>query len=188
MIKVNLLKDHSAPVEKKQKKQPSISTSKVSLVGYAYIAAVAAVIAILGYLWFSSGNAIKNATAENLRLENELKEMEALRKQFVELEQKKQERQAKIDIIEKLLDAKKGPVKLLNVVIQSIPQDREIWLTSLDQTVGGVKIKGQTRYPEKLPDFMDNLGKSGIFASVDIEQIERRDDISNFSIICAGKK
>jgi len=185
MIKVNPLKDHSAYVEKKQ---PIIAAPKVSWVGYAYIAAVIITISVLGYAWISSGGAIKNAAADNQRLEKELKEMEALRKQFVELEQKKQERQAKIAIIERLLESQKGPVKLLNVIIQSIPQDRDVWLTSLEQTVNGVKIKGQTRNPDMLPDFMDSLGKSGIFASVDIEQIERHDDTSNFSILCAGKK
>jgi len=185
MIKVNLLNDHSATAEKKQQ---IIAPPGISWGGYAYIAAIIIVIAVLGYLWGASGNSIKKADADNQRLEKELKEMEALSKQFVELERKKQERQAKIDIIEKLLESQKGPVKLLNVIIQSIPEDREIWLTSLEQTVGGVKIKGQTRYPDRLPDFMENLGRSGIFTSVDIEQIERRDETSTFSILCAGKK
>ena len=185
MIKVNLLKDHSAPVEKKL---PIIATPKMSWIGYAYIAAVIVVVVALGYLWNASGNAIKEATAENQRQEDEVKAMESLRKQFVELERKTQERQTKINIIEKLLESQKGPVKLLNVVIQSVPQNRDIWLTSLEQTNNGVTVKGTTRNPEVLPDFMDSLTKSGIFASVDIEQIERREETSNFSIICAGRK
>ena len=184
MIKVNLLKDHSVPVEKQQ---PSVDAHKMPWFGYAYIAAIIIVAVVLGYMWNSSGNAIKNATAENQRLERELKIMEDLRKQFVEFERKKQERQGRIDIIEKLLQSQSGPVKLMNAVIQSIPQNREIWLTSLEQTSTGVKVKGSTRVPEVLPDFMDNLKESSIFASVDVEQVERRDEIYNFSIICAGK-
>ena len=184
MIKVNLLKDHSAPVEKKQ---PIMAAPKISRVGYAYIAAIIIVIAVMGYLWISSGNAIEEATAENQRLEKEVKEMDALRKQFLELEQKKQERQSKIDIIEKLLESQKGPVKLMNAVIQAVPQNRSIWLTSLEQTTGGVKVKGETRTPEVLPDFMDDLKKSDIFASIDIEFVERHDEISKFSILCANK-
>ena len=184
MIKVNLLKDHSAPVEKQQ---TSVDAPKMPWYGFAYIAAVLIAVVVLGYLWNSSGNAIKEATAENQRLERELKIMEDLRRQFVELERKKQERQGRIDIIEKLLQSQKGPVKLLNAVIQSVPPNREIWLTSLEQTSTGVKVKGETRVPEILPDFMDNLKKSSIFAGVDVEQVERRDEIYNFSIICAGK-
>jgi Tfp pilus assembly protein PilN len=184
MIKVNLLKDHSAPVEKQQ---TSVAAPKMPWYGFAYIAAIIIVVVVLGYLWSSSGSALKNATAENQRLERELKIMEDLRKQFVELERKKQERQSRIDIIEKLLQSQSGPVKLMNAVIQSVPPNREIWLTSLEQTNTGVKVKGSTRVPEVLPDFMNNLEKSGIFNYVDVELIERRDEISNSSILCAGK-
>jgi len=184
MIKVNLLKDHSLPVEKKQS---IIAAPKVSWVGYAYIAAIIVVVVVLGYTWISSGSAVKDAVAENQRLEREQKEMEAMTKQYVELERKKQERLDKIAIIEKLLESQKGPVKLLNAVIQAVPQNRDIWLTSLEQTTSGITVKGTTKVPEVLPDFMNDLYKSGIFATIDIEQIERRDDISNFSLLCTGK-
>ena len=178
MIKINLLKDHSTPEEKSQ---PSIiTTPKMSWIGFAYIVAIILAVVMFGYLWISSGNAIQEANDENQRLENDLKAMENLRKQFMELEQKKQERQSRIDIINKLLESKKGPVKLLNAIIQAVPQNREIWLTSLEQTNTGVKVRGATRTPEVLPYFMKDLEKSGIFADVDIEVIERRDEISNF--------
>jgi len=184
MIKINLLKDHSAPIEKSQ---PSITAPKIPLTGYVYIAVVIAAVIMLGYLWISSGNAVKVANDEKQRLERDLKAMEDLRKMFVELEQKQRERQGRIDIISKLLESQKGPVKLLNAVIQSIPQNDGIWLTSLEQTGAGVKVKGATRIPEVLPDFMKDLEKSGIFTSVDIEQIERRYEVSYFSIVCTGK-
>jgi type IV pilus assembly protein PilN len=184
MIKVNLLKDHSAPVEEKQS---IITTPQISGIGYVYIAAIIVAAAVLGYWWIASGNAIKEARVENQSLEIDLKEMETLRRQFVELERKKQEIQGRINIIEKLLESQKGPVKLMNAVIQAVPQNRDIWLTSLEQTNSDVKVKGETRNPESLPDFMDALAKSGVFASIDIEQIERRDEISNFSILCASK-
>ena len=184
MIKVNLLRDYTTPVEK----QPVAVVSSISRVGYAYIAAIISLIAVPGYLWISSGIAINAAAAANQRLESDMKEMESLRNQFVELNRKKQERQGRINIIEKLLESQKVPVKLLNVVIQSIPQNREIWLTSLEQTDSGVNVRGETLHPEILPDFMENLAKSGIFAGIDIEQIERRNEISNFSILCAGKQ
>jgi len=190
MIKVNLLNDHSVAAPKKQKSQKNqhaVETPQISRIGFAYIAAIIAAAAVLGYMWISSGNAIKAASSENQRLERDLKEMEDLRRQFVELEQKKQERQGRIDTIEKLLDSQKGPVKLMNAVIQAVPQNRNIWLTSLEQAGNGVKVKGETRIPEALPDFMDALKKSGIFAGVDIEIIERHDEISNFSILCANK-
>lgn len=185
MIKVNLLRDYSAPVA--EKKQPIISTAKIPSVGYLYIAAIILLVVGLGYLWIRSNSAIKEANALNISLNEDLKKMEALRKQFVDLERKKKERLAKINIIEKLLESQKGPVRLMNVVVQSIPQSSDTWLTSLEQTTRGIKVKGSTRTPEVLPPLLEDLEKSGIFTSVDIEVIERRNDISNFSIVCVGR-
>ena len=186
MIKVNLLKDHSIQEETVL---PGASMPRIPWFAYVYIVVIIAALVMFAYVYNVTGNAITEATAENQRLERDLKTMEDLRKQFVELERKKQERQGRINIIEKLLESQKGPVKLMNAIIQSIPQNnvQNIWLTSLEQTNTGVKVKGETRTPNVLPDFMENLEKSGIFRSVDIEQIERRDEISNFSIICVGK-
>jgi Tfp pilus assembly protein PilN len=188
MIKVNLLIDQTSPAPKKQ---PSVTTaattSKTSLVGFLYIVVIAAVIVVMGYWWHVSGNAIREASAENQRLEMELRAMQDLQRQFNELERIRQEHLRKIGVIERLLDAQQGPVRMMNAVIQSIPQNREIWLTSLEQTDAGVRLRGETRNPEVLPDFMINLANSGLFTVIDIEQIERRNEISNFSILCAGR-
>ena len=186
MIKVNLLKDQTAAVEKKQQK--AAATPKISRIGLAYIAAIIVVTAAMGYLWRVSGNAISETGADNRRFESELKALEELRRQSAELEQKKQEHQNRINIIEKLLESQKGPVRMLNAVIQAVPQNNDVWLTSLEQNGGEVRLKGATRNPETLPDFMNSLAASGIFAGIDIEQIERRDEISSFSILCAGRQ
>ena len=185
MIKVNLLRDHASPVEKKKS---GGAKSQTSPAGLLYIVGAIAAVAISGYLWVDSGNTLKNATAEKQRLEREVKAMEDMRRLLQELEQKKQERQSRISTIEGLLESQKGPVILLNTVIQAIPQNRDLWLTLLEQTNTGVKVSGETRVPEAVPDFMDNLRNSGIFSSIDIEQLERRpaDEISTFSILCAG--
>ena len=184
MIKVNLLRDHTASVE--VKKQPFSASPSMSTSVYGYVVMAIVVAAAMGYWWISSGNAVRAATAETRRLESDLAAMEDLRRQFVELEQKKQEGQGRIETIERLLQSQSGPVRLLNAVIQAVPQSRDIWLTSLVQTSSGVTVRGETRIPEVLPDFMESLMRSGIFTSVDIEQIERREDVSGFSIICAG--
>jgi len=188
MIKVNLLRDHAAPVQKKQKKQVSTESAKTPpLAGVLYAVIVIATVVILGYFWRDSGNAISEVSAQNQRLESDLNVMQELQRKFVELEQRKQEHLNKISIIERLMAAQKGPVRMLNAVIQSIPQNRDIWLTSLEQTDDGINLRGETRNPEVLPDFMINLSNSGFFTTVDIEQIERREEISNFSILCASR-
>ena len=182
MIKVNLLKDQTA-----RTKDPIITAPQMSRIGVIYIAAVLVTFGLMGFWWVHSNSEIKKAEIEKNKLTIQKSSMNALQKQFAELEQKKRDRQGKISVIEKLQESQKGPVKLLNAVIQAVPQNRAIWLSSLEQTNNGVKVLGQTQNPEILPDFMNNLSESNIFASVDIELVERREDISNFSITCTGK-
>ena len=194
MIKVNLLRDHTVKVQKKQRQSlrsrhsDASKASSIPWIWSIYIVVVAAASVFLGQMWISSGKALEEAKAENQRLEKSLKELESLRNQFVQLEQRKQERQNNINIIQRLLESQTGPVRLMNAIIQAVPQNRNIWLTSLEQTAGGVTVRGETRIPEVLPDFMRGLEKSGIFADIDIEVIERRDEISNFSILCTNKQ
>ena len=87
-------------------------------------------------------------------------------------------------MIEKLKSSQKGPVLLLNNVIQSIPRDGLLWLTSLTQSAQSIKIVGFTQDQETIPDFMTNLMTCGMFQSVDLENIESDKDASKFSLIC----
>ncbi len=112
-----------------------------------------------------------------------------LRKEIEKFEKIKQQRQSRIDVIEQLKTNQTGPVLLLSKVIQSIPRDGVLWLTSLTQRAETIKIIGYTQHTEVIPDFMRNLMTCGIFQSVDLELIEAQKDASKFSLICiSGKK
>jgi Tfp pilus assembly protein PilN len=100
----------------------------------------------------------------------------------------KQKRQSRIDLIEKLKENQNGPVHLLNTIIQGIPRNGDFWLTNLEQKAGTVQITGLTRSPAAIPDLLKNLTASRIFSSVDLEVIERQEDLSKFSIICTNTK
>jgi Tfp pilus assembly protein PilN len=110
--------------------------------------------------------------------------LETLKKEIEKYEKLKQLRQNRIDIIENLKENQKGPVLLLNTVIQSIPKDGVLWLTSVSQKSDHIKIIGFTQHPESIPDFMNNLAAHGIFQSVDLELIERQKEATKFSLIC----
>jgi Tfp pilus assembly protein PilN len=59
----------------------------------------------------------------------------------------------------------------------------------LNQKAETIKIAGFTLNPEVVPDFMTNLMASGIFQSVDLEDLETQKDSSRFSVVCiSGKK
>lgn len=114
--------------------------------------------------------------------------LQKLKKEIARFEKLKQLRLSRIEVIEQLKENQKGPVLLLNHVIQSMPRDGLMWLTNLAQKDDRVKIIGYTEHTEVIPDFMSNLAASRIFQTVDLELIESQKDASKFSLVCTSPK
>jgi Tfp pilus assembly protein PilN len=181
MIKVNLLRDQAGRARKPTYVKPTVSRTGLILAAIFLLAAGG-----MGGWYFYISNQVKTFTEKRDKLRIEEARMQALKKEIVKFEQMKQLRQSRIDVIEKLKEAQTGPVLLLNQVLQSIPRDGVLWLTSLIQKDDRIKIVGFAQNTEAIPDFMSNLTASGIFQSVDLEQIESQKDASKFSLICTS--
>jgi Tfp pilus assembly protein PilN len=183
MIKVNLLKDHATRPRK------NLGTPRVSRMGLIFIATAVLVAGAMGFWTLQVQRQIKTGKIKREELRREEARLEALKKEINKFEQLKQLRQNRIDVIEQLKTNQTGPVLLLNKVIQSIPRDGVLWLTSLTQKADTIKIIGYTQHTEIIPDFMTNLTRCGIFQSVDLETIEAQKDASKFSLVCiSGRK
>ncbi len=181
MIKVNLLRDQTARVRKTFVK-PSVSRTGL-------IISAIAILAIVGmggwYIYLDRQVSQAKAKVEDLRREEQ--RLKELKDKIAEFEKLKEQRQNRIDVIEKLKRDQTGPVLLLNTVIQSIPTDGVLWLTSLAQKSDRITIVGYTQHTELIPDLMSNLTASGIFESVDLELMESQKEASKFSLICTSK-
>jgi Tfp pilus assembly protein PilN len=183
MIKVNLLKDQATRARK------ALATPKVSRIGLIFLAIVVLVAGAMGFWTLHVQRQIQTGREKREALRIEDARLQTLRKEIEKFDKLKQQRQSRIDVIERLKANQTGPVLLLNKVLQSIPRDGVLWLTSLSQKADTIKIIGFTQHTEVIPDFMSNLMACGIFQSVDLETIEAQKDASKFSLICiSGKK
>jgi Tfp pilus assembly protein PilN len=144
------------------------------------------VAAAMGAWTFYVRQQIQTGTEKVKKLRVEEARLQELKKEIDRYEAMKKLRQSRIDVIEKLKENQTGPVLLLNSVIQSIPRDGILWLTSLTQKSDKIKIVGYTQQTDTIPDFMSNLTASGIFKSVDLESIESDKEASRFSLICTS--
>jgi len=180
MIKVNLLKDQTAQVRK------SFAKPTVTPTGLIFLAIFVLFAAAMGTWTVYIKHQVRAGIERRTELRAQEARLQALKKEVVKYEKLKQLRQSRIDVIENLKENQKGPVLLLNTVIQSIPRDSMLWLTSLTQKSNVIKIAGLTQDPEVIPDLMINLNASGIFQSVDLEMIERQKEATKFSIICTS--
>lgn len=181
MIKVNLLKDPSSRAHKTFAK-PSAS----SRTGLALVAFLVLVLAGMGSWYFYLNNQQKKLTETRNALRIQEARLEELQKELTKFEDIKRQKQKRIDVIEELEGKRTGPVLLMNYVLQSIPKNRLLWLTLLEQTDTRVKIVSFSQQIEAIPDFMTNLSKTGFFKSVDLETIDSQKDASRFSLLCVS--
>ncbi|MEJ2110686.1 MAG: PilN domain-containing protein [Acidobacteriota bacterium] len=180
MIKVNLLRDPTI------RSHRTFVKPKVSKTGPVLVAFIVLVAGGMG-AWYYYINTQKNRLTERKHeLIIQETRLNDLKKELAEYEEIKLQKQKRIDVIEELKDRQTGPVLLLNHVLASIPQDRLLWLTTLNQKDDRVQIVGYSQKIEAIPDFMTNLSKDGFFQSVDLETIESNDESSKFSLLCTS--
>jgi type IV pilus assembly protein PilN len=185
MIKVNLLKDQNARARKSFAK-PTVTRS-----GLAFLAIAILIAAAMGGWTLYLQQQVRTSRDRQAKLRVEEQRLQTLKKEIDKFEKLKQQRQSRIDVIEKLKAGQTGPVLLLTKVIQSMPTNGLVWLTSLTQKADSVKIVGFTQQTEVIPDFISNLMTCGMFQSVDLENLESQKDASKFSLVCissSGKK
>jgi type IV pilus assembly protein PilN len=182
MIKVNLLRDQTVRVRK-----PSLKPT-VSRLGLIFLAIFLLAAGAMGTWAYYLHRQIAVGAERRGKLQIEEARLQNLKKEIDKFEKLKQQRQDRIDVIEKLKEGQTGPVLLLNTVIHSIPRDGVLWLTSLTQKADRIQIVGYTQHTEAIPDLMSNLTASGIFGSVDLELIESQKDASRFSLLCTSNK
>ena len=175
MIKVNLLRDQTAHI----KKAAVTVKPEVSRTGLIVFAIMGVTVLGLGGYWYYLDGEIKRFTGTRNTLKAENERLQALKKEV---------EKSRIEIIEKLRDSQTGPVLLLNHVIQSVPRERALWLTSVDQKGDHVQVVGYAFASETIPDFMTNLSRTGFFNSVDLELMEEERDATRFSLTCNTKK
>ncbi len=161
MIKINLL-----PREERKRHAP-INT-KVLLAG----AACVAVLGAMGYGWFWLNGEVNRLQADIQRTQAELRRFEELAKQVDSFQAEKKRLEEKLKIIQALMVAQGGPVRLLDEVSKALPS--EVWLTAFTRTGKKLDISGIAYSNFNVATFMTNLGKAGpLISNVDLVVSEK---------------
>lgn len=94
------------------------------------------------------------------RFKPQLDQVEAFKKKKSELEKK-------IEVIDGLDRARRGPVRVMAELADRIPP--RVWITNLDTNGTAIKIAGESLDNELVALFMRDLGASEYFGEVDLE-------------------
>jgi Tfp pilus assembly protein PilN len=178
MIKVNLLKDQTADVHM------TFASPTMSLMGPIYGAILLLAMGAMGTWSYYIHQQLTDAVEKRTSLRTGEARLHGVKKEIEKYQKMRQLLKNRIDVIKQLKESQAGPVLLLNTVLQSIPPNANLWLTSLTQKSNDIKIVGFAQQTEVIPDLMNNLLDSGIFDAVDLEEIESREGASKFSLLC----
>ncbi|MGA9751617.1 MAG: PilN domain-containing protein [Acidobacteriota bacterium] len=144
------------------------------------------VVVTLGYgAWLVTKN--RSLALQISQQQEELKKYEGAREKVAELEKKKQEYTAKVDQIKQLKDQQSVPVKLMNKLVEVLPDGA--WYVSVAQGPSGqISIDGRAKGIKTISMLYDNLVAAADFTGVqlgDVAQVgSSSEDVYSFRISC----
>ena len=161
MIKINLL-----PREERVRRTPL--NTKLILAAVGVVVVLGAM--LYGWIWLKGDVArleagIRQAQADAKRYDELGKQVERFRAEKARLEEK-------IKVIETLVAAQSGPVRLLDDVSKALPN--EVWLTSFNRSGKKLELSGIAFSNFSVAALMTNLGKaSNLLRNVDLVVSEK---------------
>ena len=178
MIRINLLPFRAARKRENVRRQIGI-----------YIAAVVIVLAatlIYSQRLFSE---LSDKVEEKNKINAELGKYQKTLAEIKRLEKQIAEINKKLDVIKTLEEGKTGPVLLLSELADAVPKDK-LWLTSLSESGGTLRLAGTAMDNATVALFMKNLESKKHITSVELQSAKIRDmsqyrlKVSDFSLIC----
>lgn len=178
MIRINLLPFRAARKRENIRRQIGIYIAAVLIV-------LAATLIYSQRLFSDLSKKVEEKNAVNAELGKYQKTLTAIK----QLEKLIKEIETKLDVINTLEEGKTGPVLLLGELADAVPKDK-LWLTSLSESGGTLRLTGTAMDNATVALFMKNLERKKHITSVELQSAKIRDlsqyrlKVSDFSLTC----
>jgi type IV pilus assembly protein PilN len=159
MIQINLL-----PV-REAKRKADVRQHAMQLVLVLIVVAAG-----VGYAHSRLQNQIESSQNRVRQMENDIEKFKPQLDQVAAFRTKKAELQKKIDIIDGLDRARKGPVRVMDELATHTPE--RLWLDSVSTKGTQIELAGQSLDNELVAVFLGALGGSPYFTNVDLNSTE----------------
>lgn len=179
MIQINLLREPTS-------RQSSWAPSKARPEVWVGLLAALAVVFVLGWHWQISSQK-DEAVVRRAELQQQSLQLAAVRNEMKKYQLQKTKLEERAQVIEDLRASQKGPVQMLNAIMEAMPLDPRLWLTSLAQQENSVVIEGNAFDVPAIADFIANLSKNPPFQTVELTFWEDRQDSVAFALNCKIK-
>ena len=168
MIKVNLFPFRAARIKEDIRRQVGV-----------YLLSVIFLVLLLGpfpfhpYSYFSLNKEVKSLRIDRDVKQKELDSFKDTNIKIVALKKTIADVEVKLKTIKRLEKGKTGPVKLLDDIAMSVPEDK-LWLTTLKEQKGTLILNGTAMDNETVADFMDRLQNTKSINSVQLVRTRQK--------------
>ena len=156
MIKVNLFPFRAARIKENIRRQVTI-----------YLLSMIFIILASSYFYLDLNNKVNTLREERDVKQKELDSFKDTNIKIVALKKTIAEVEVKLKTIKRLEKGKTGPVKLLDDIVMSVPEDK-LWLTTLKEQKGTLILNGTAMDNETVADFMNKLQNTKSINSVQL--------------------
>lgn len=126
--------------------------------------------AAIGYVHSRVTDKIEISKRRIMQMEADIKQFQPQLDQVAAFRKKKANLEKKIDVIEGLDRARKGPVRVLDELATHTPQ--RVWLTKLATSGNQIQLQGESLDNELVAVLLHALGESPYFDKVDLDSTE----------------
>lgn len=162
MIKVNLFPFRAARIKENIRRQVTI-----------YILSVIFLLLASSYFYLDINNKVKTLREEQDAKQKELDSFKDTNVKIAALKKTIAEVEVKLKTIKRLEKGKTGPVRLLDDIATSVPEDK-LWLTTLKEQKGTLILNGTAMDNETVADFMDRLKNTKSINSVQLVRTRQK--------------
>jgi Tfp pilus assembly protein PilN len=177
MIKINLLRE---PTSRTKLWVPRKSRDEIYLGLF-----IALAIAGTAYWHWHRAGQLEEAKALQADLQLQSSQVATVRAELARLTEVKISLEERSNAIERLKTSQKGPVRLMNAVISSVPAGPRLWLTRLTQERENIKIEGQAFDVPSIADFIARLSQTPPFGAVELDYWQVNERSVNFELSCS---
>src|SRR5512146_74042 len=194
MIRINLLGEGKT---KKGKRSGGVSLSAIGNLGGGEGPSVIVMVLVVALLaagangfWYwklkRDGDKIKVELANK---ERELARLQQVKVKYLEREKQRNDYKKRVDIIDKLRAEQSGPVNLLAMLGTTVSHSDAVWLNTMYDEGGQIKLDGVALSVHAVADLMRNLQNTGYFRSVELQSTYQDEGVRDmqafvFTLVC----
>ena len=184
MIRINLVAPEKTTKVKTKAAGPAIPAGALQSYLLLVVFAGGALVLCAGAWWYQS-NKLKDLANRIAADEKRERDLQAIKQQVDQFQQRKAILENKVLVIEQLRLAQKSPVHMLDEISKALPD--YVWLTGMDESRGAIRFQGQSNSLAAVADFIGGLQRSGWFPVVDLGTAQEQRSIVNFTVTGAFK-